>query len=478
MVISVKWLKRQLGFGALLLTVGVVCFTLANSLWAMLGAQWNLERVSYRAADAIELSRMRDIRRQFELSGGEGTATAWGQSLNRRIENKAVGENLSIDVIWVDGDAREIMNPRMLRGELPMLHERISCALDEETALKLFGSLDILGRVVVIGGAEMEVCGVYAFPPAAALGQPGRGLAFAPAALMGAGDALTALEMTIWFDAGGKAPEEIARELMGAAGIGTGGDFTTYSDLRSGMALLTGLAENLLALLIILELLNILVKMTRASLRRGVVLKNDRLRENTGAWTIAGAWLLRFLLIIGAAAFTLTQTRIQGAIPPSYLPTRWSDFAFWPDLLNSIFTGYANARLAASLRPDMLFEAILALCGALCVASLFLILWGRRALGRGLEQASLARAALWSIPVLISLPVGLWLADRFALPLTLPGGVILPIAFYGLFALARRAVYPLFEREGEGIQSTTSKRRFQLPKLVDKKKDLKGRFDS
>ena len=119
---------------------------------ALLGNEWGAD-TSLPALDAA-------------LASGQpvlGTAFL-GRGLSVRVGNRIVG----IGVTLVDRDFEKIFAPRVLAGDLrAALTRPEALALTADTALKVFGRIDAVGRTLQGDGQTYVVAAVVAAPPAA-----------------------------------------------------------------------------------------------------------------------------------------------------------------------------------------------------------------------------------------------------------------------------------------------------------------------
>jgi putative ABC transport system permease protein len=93
--------------------------------------------------------------------------------LRRDIDVRVAGARLgsqvqTIELAVVDPDFRTIFQPRVLAGDLAAALARPDAlALSRETALKLFGNVDVVGKTVQVGGRPYQVMAVLEDQPAA-----------------------------------------------------------------------------------------------------------------------------------------------------------------------------------------------------------------------------------------------------------------------------------------------------------------------
>ncbi|MCL1963508.1 MAG: ABC transporter permease, partial [Firmicutes bacterium] len=363
--------------GVLWLIAGILCWCGARGALSAREGLWNKGRVSYRNPGAATTAEgVQKLRKEMKKEDG-GLVAGWGQQLSQFVSAPETNGSNAVDVLWTEGDAALVWDVRMLQGNLPRQGDANGCALDAHTALKLFGSCDIVGRSVKIADQWMEIRGVFALPEGLSVmgADPGRGLAFAPAVLAPGGVAMTAIEFILYI--GQESPVSQVSGWMRAAGISTGGDFDTHADERGLLSLLMDVPAYMLGLCILLELYAGGAQIGKKCLKRQRLLRENRL-------TPARAWLRLFsvygagaICLLGFAALVAALMPSIRSIPPSYLPTRWSDLSFWPGLAEKGLQSWAQTALTVSLRPDMVFRTLTAWAVGLLPASVFCLWRGR-----------------------------------------------------------------------------------------------------
>ena len=448
-----QWLKRQFFHGVLLLLTGVVCWYGVASILAYHNQQWNQSRVSYREPDSrLSFDALKELRRQMALDG-EGEVTGWGQSLSEEIRAGATSDSTRVDVIWVDGSAPLIWSLPLKNGQFPGKTDAIGCAMDEKTALKLFGTLDIIGKEVSIAGEQMAIRGVFTLPEGvnALSSDPGRGLAFCPAALANDSIHMTAMEFIARPGSGITAKEQ-AEEWLNAAAMSAGGSLDGHRDTQDLMTLFTSLPGFLLMAMALAEVYLAFLTLTKAIWHKWAALKSDRSVHGRQLLRIAAMWCALTLLLLVIGAIIIRLPDFSTSIPASFLPTRWSDFGFWPKKVEQLLQDQVHARLFPALRPDLMEGGLIKAGILLSLASVLFIGLARLALKRGVTQVSITSISACAGVLIMAAPLFLWLVQRMGwIPTLLPGMAYLPAAFFAVCTLHR------ILREPEKVQAWLGK---------------------
>ncbi|CAH0220095.1 Macrolide export ATP-binding/permease protein MacB [Massilia sp. Bi118] len=123
--------------------------------------RWNISTADGKWSDSASLP----ARDGAIASGVPLQATSF---ISRDIDVKIGAHVQTINVVVVDPDFRRIFAPQVLAGDLDAALARPDAlALTRETATKLFGGQDALGKTVEIGGQPYRVLAVLADQPAA-----------------------------------------------------------------------------------------------------------------------------------------------------------------------------------------------------------------------------------------------------------------------------------------------------------------------
>ncbi len=444
-----QWLKLQFSRGVLLLLLGIVCWYGALGAWALHNQQWNRHRVSYREPDSrLDFGSLKELRRQIALEG-EGEVTGWGQSLSEEIRAGATSGVTRVDVIWLDGNASLIWALPQAEGQFPGPKDTIGCAIDSKTALKLFGSMNVIGKEVQIAGEQMTIRGVFTLPEgiSAVSSDPGRGLAFCPAALAKESVRMTALEF-IPRPGPGETAKEQAEKWMNAAAMGAGGSMDDHRDTQELMALFTSLPGFLFMGLMLAELYLMFIALTKAIWLRWITLVGDRSVSRRQLISPVILWCALTLALVITGVWAARLPAFGASIPASFLPTRWSDFSFWPKKAEQLLQLHVRERLSPALRPDLAERGLLT-AGILLSLLSPLLLWpARNALKRGIAQAGTGSISACAGALTMAAPLSLWLVRRVGwIPALLPGMAYLPVAFFAVLAA------PRLIRQSEKVQA-------------------------
>ncbi len=394
-----RWLRWTRG--TLWLALGMVLWCCSVSALTTREGLWNSRRISYRQqSGGASRENMVSLRREMNEAGG-GRVAAWAQSPSQSIFASDMDGNVSVDVLWIDGDASLVWNLPVVRGALPGLGDDEGCAIDEKTALSLFGSLEVVGRTVTVAGNDLFVRGV--FVPVVGLASygvdPGRGLALCAAAGQES-LTLSAMEFLVNTE-GAKSPTEQAKEWMRTASISTSGEMDDHVDQRSLLSILTTVPAYLLALLALVELWWVVRVLSGQGFEVWRNLRLDRLTLPKRYRRLAFVWISGLLLLAGLAVLVIFLVPSPRSIPAAYLPTRWSDFSFWSDLIKGNWQADAQNAMSVALRPDMVWDRLADWCVALTVAAITCLWHGKSVLKRNMEGTgilavfSMAEPSAW-----------------------------------------------------------------------------------
>ena len=278
--------------------------------------------ILYRPANGPDVAEFARLYRT-----ARGNVSAWAQERSVTVVNKGNGGSLTADALYLYGLPEDT---EAVEGELPSFAYANLCALDEQTALRLFGSLDIIGQNVTVAGTELTVVCVFRPNRLAAWFDTGDGLILCPAAIKG--DSLRFQAVDFRIPAGGDLPpaEQAAQWIQdaGISGLSSPAALETQSHAAAFIAYLPMPAACFILLLSLIRP------------RYPAVLR------------VSGIIVLSALLITG-----LIPVRMP---PPEWLPSRWSDAGFYPNLFASFIKDLAAGLMAGTLRPDLPRKALTA----------------------------------------------------------------------------------------------------------------------
>lgn len=228
----------------------------------------------------------------------------WTQLENKSISNETGGRTAAVAVVAARGDSRLVLPTAGLLA----VDDTAGCLLDRTTAESLFGAVGTVGCTVIYEGAPYVV----------------RGLVDAPAptlALQLPKDSPLPLEnITV---SGGKAADFTTRHGLEAALTIRYETFHRLANLFAALPLVAA------ALILVFRLLGQLWHQRDYPLRSAAV----------------------FLVL--CVLVTALLLALLSVIPAEYVPTRWSDFSFWPELFTSWKAETVALLAAAKLRPEL-----------------------------------------------------------------------------------------------------------------------------
>ncbi len=443
-----KWLSRRAVCATLWLMLASLCWAGSAGAFASLKLSEATDVISYRDPSGTtsfgSVSHLRAVMRgDFGGEATNATVTAWTQTLSSSVSVKELASSASVDILWFDGSASSVWDLPIVSGMMPGAGETTGCAVDYRTALKLYGSTNIIGKPVTVGGREYAIRAVFRLPEGiGALGSDtGRGLIYCPAA--SGADSLRITAYEFFVPAGGAVEAgEATRGWLTSAGMRAPSTVYRRSEERQLLRLLVQLPGLLLMLFAAFELVRAGFGLGRASLRFArESLKNLLLSARVG-WTIAAAGLAGVAAAGALIAMVLGVMPVNLHVPPSYIPTQWSDLSFWPGLVTAASKDYALRQFAVAFRPDITRDAMTAWATVLGVLAVAALLPARRALKQSVTRGKLPPYFLPCVLAVCAAPPLAVMLVRWLgwTPDTVMGMSSLPVMFVLSFVMLR--AYP------------------------------------
>ena len=328
-----EW-KRRLVAGVLLLLSGMLWFR---------GAADARDLVRHYDGVSIRLTGAALTQRQLKQAAaqtGDGEITlraAWSRGAAERATS-SLGETAQLRRIRVYGDMRQAAPIKLLAGSIPAQDDAEGCVLDAVSAMALFHAVDSVGAEVFVGSNRYRVRGVAT--------------ADEPMLLLRDGKAeYSNLEFA-------------ARDLESAQQ--SAGTFL----IRCGILERQIVLQNGMLARVLQGLFWLLPGFLGLAVSIWLLLCGKRNRRNRS--------LRIATLLLGAALACAALAAIRFAVylPQAWLPTKWSDFSFWPRLIDGWRTEWHAISLATPLPKDVLFFQAVRRGGLRWLVSLLLGGWG------------------------------------------------------------------------------------------------------
>ncbi len=443
---SGKERSRRALCAACWLALAVFCWAGAASALQTLNIQTSVNRVSFRETGTVAtaFSSIKKLRDTMQgVYGGEPSAaavTAWTQALSQSVAHRETNGSASVDILWFDGSAADIWSLQVVRGIMPGQGDTTGCALDDATTLKLFGSTNVIGQTVTVGGKDLTLRAVFRLPTGATsfAADPGRGLAFCPAAAGSDTLRVTAYEFLIPTGSE-QEPGAQAKGYLTSAGLRAPSTMYKRADQRQVYALMSKIPGALICLFLLIELVRGAWGLTRATIRHSRdALRSMTLPSSVGH-RIAFTGIGVLILFLGAMAFAVWQMPRDWHVPPAYLPTQWSDLSFWPALVTTWAKNETQMAFSVAFRPDLVWRTLAVWIGALGALSTFSLLLARRALKQSVQRGRLpAHAALLTAALCLAPVLALLLARAVGWTgVSAPGLALMPSVYFLAFSCLR-----------------------------------------
>lgn len=439
--------QRQWLRGIAWLTVGLICWCCAMGLLATKEVMAGAAQVSYRQPRGTTTAEQMRTLISSVRAKNQGDAAGWAQTLAQSVSVASLDSATSVDVLWAQGDVALIWNLPLVAGHLPLAVDTTGCAIDAETALLLFGSTDVVGQSVQLGDIWLTVRGVFTLPTGGAFmdTNPGRGILFAPASLAPEEESITAMAFIVYDTKDTSATEQVL-DWMRDADISTSGSLTNLADEVQLLDIVKDIPVYLLILFIVMEVVGFCIHLCKRAVGQLRMLRENPLSTPWVAAQTSLPFAAAALLALGGLWITIALLPAFRVIPATYMPTAWSDFAFWPDRIAQGMKEAALQKLEILHRPDMVRESLTKWFWAMLLMSTFCLWHGRNRVRRGAAQQS-TYAIVFSMFVLIAaVPVGLSAATWIGGLPTASAHVLLPALLAVLIPLLRKGANLPYER--------------------------------
>lgn len=371
-----RMIRRALHMGAIWLLLSV-CFwavgtACLNSVIPASGALHYSMRFSAQNAPSFDGMKLYYDKKS---SKGEkevipGLVTAWAEERNRQLSATEWKADVAVDIYYVDGNVMDIMELFLIAGGFPDRTDKTGISIDEKTAVKLFGASTPVGLEITLGGHRYTVRGVFECPKGiSAFGSDtGRGLAVlspptdtSPSVSDTKSGEKIGVQGTEFIFPAGISPEEAKSYAMQLAGqMGLGGAVYT-KDYSAGDKILRQFAHfpgwTMMAVAIIM-LLYTAYSQTRMMLRLAWRrFRSRHISENKALKTLLNGILFGAIIILPAIAIYFF-VRPDFSLPPSYIPNKWSDVVFWPELIRKMMVDQADRNALPVARPDAVLNTL------------------------------------------------------------------------------------------------------------------------
>ena len=331
--------KRGVWRAALLGLLATVCW-----LFALMTAGNLVERYAGLSVRFVEpaLTRKDLERAQTESAGGELVLeAAWTRKTGLQSLGSALGGSAKARVIGVYGDPRKTATMQLLCGGFLPEDDAEGCVLDASSAWTLFHSTDAVGAAVMLSGKTYIVRGIVS--------------AYEPMLIL-RDDSLKYENLEFRADDPASARQEVETFVTRSGG----GEFSV---VQSGLYARVALG------LVWLPPCGLLLAIAASLLKKAWASKADK-----RAW----AFLAAGTALLAASILLLIKTFYW---PQSFLPTKWSDFAFWRALVEGWQADWKAISLMTPLPKEIQLFRALRQCAVLLLTACLLGGWCAARLG-------------------------------------------------------------------------------------------------
>ena len=324
-------IKRNLLGAALLGMIAAACWTYA--IFTTGGLERQYAGISVRLLETPVSRRTLEKALEQPNDGELTCAAAWTRSDGKQPATSKLGGETGLRVVRVYGDMRQTEPLKLICGTFPAEDDADGCLLDKASAWALFHSTDAVGAAVTVDGRDYIVRGIAETYEPALLIRDDRA-------------SYENLEFSIKNLDGAK---QSAGTFLYRCG--TAGDFIIVQ---------SGLVARVIRGAAWLPLWIAAVCAAITLVRRGW---KTRGRAARCAFYWAAAFAISALLCWGVSSTMYW--------PQSFLPTKWSDFAFWGRLIDAWQTEEKARALMTQLPKEIVLFSLARRCAAALILSIF-----------------------------------------------------------------------------------------------------------
>ncbi len=260
--------------------------------------------------------------------------TLWQANSDKEVMTKDK-RIMNTDVIVVFGDCRDITSAVMLHGDFPARSDQFGCAVSSGLAFLLWGSTNVSGLPIKIGGDVRYVRGVFEEE-----------------------------DPRLFYQVQDESKELLSNMQLKFPGTGTREKAESYlvaADFSGGM---------ILELPVIEWTLDIIFRFPAIILAAGILVRV--IRRGKRLWPYPALFIF-FLPSIFAVSAGLFFCMDLPEIPAGFIPTMWSDFEFWKSLFMGHWENLITWMMASPTFRDvrLMLASLMTILFSMC-ASVFM----------------------------------------------------------------------------------------------------------
>lgn len=133
----------------------IICFLSSINYTKNLKLNRNTINI-YLEGVKVDLESVKFIREEENKKENPIIFTAWQEKSNESIENIEFYRNAEVDILLVNGDSSIIVN-----GPILFEDDKDGCLIDKNTAYKLFGDYNVVGKKIKYNERELTIRGLH-----------------------------------------------------------------------------------------------------------------------------------------------------------------------------------------------------------------------------------------------------------------------------------------------------------------------------